>query len=75
VLGENISIKALSQELTKANLIISRGTEPSGRLPKKLAEKYEGRYYKMNLTALVNLLKSTYGPMALWGSPLRDVEL
>ena len=26
-------------------------------------------------SAEIDLLRSTYGPIALWGSPLRDIEL
>jgi len=75
LLGEEVSVKALSNELLNAKLISPRGTERSARFPKKYQNELTGRFYRMNLVGIIDLVRSTYGPIALLGSPLRDVEL
>ena len=75
LLGEEVSLKRLSNELMNAKLLSPRGAERSARFPQKYKDELTGRFYKMNLSVIIDLLRSTYGPMALWGSPLRDVEL
>lgn len=75
LLGEEVSLKRLSNELMNAKLLSPRGAERSARFPQKYKDELTGRFYKMNLSVIIDLLRSTYGPMALWGSPLRNVEL
>lgn len=66
-LGEEVSLQKLSNELMLANLITPRGAERTARLPKKCQNEATGRFYRMNLAGIVDLVRSTYGLSLFWG--------
>lgn len=70
-LGYDVSVKALSSELSSLNLLEKFGGSLSGRLPKKLETKYitKSHYYRVSKAILCDLLESRLNGFELTISP------
>ena len=78
MVGRNVSIQALNQELLKAKLLLPHCGGYVTRLPAKLdpsEDTKNTRFHMIDIYALMDLVQSVYpSPLELFESPIRELR-
>ena len=78
IVGRNVSIQALNQELLKAKLLLPHCGGYATRLPAKLAPSENiknARFHMIDIYTLMELVQSVYpSPLELFESPIRELR-